>query len=417
MIQNPNTADELERLLAEARKIKGNSLGRDAWRRLRKNKAAMTALVFLFTLSLLAVFTPALPLQSPIMQRFDTRIDGEIDKQHQYVAPNVSRVRLTVTENESEDDGLATAVTDALDKIAEARTALSTSESDDRDAAEEELEQSQRRYEALLNDFWFEPGLFDRALIRLRLAVFDDWAIPSICGTDQLGRDHLARLFYGARVSLIVGVVATLVSLVIGVSWGAVSGYLGGNIDNLMMRLVDVFYSIPFIFLVIFIISIISAEEYKTWLADHSIDQLVVFYILIGAIYWLTMARVVRGQVITLKNEQFVEAARAIGASRARIIFRHLVPNLLSVVIVYLTLTIPSVMLFEAFLSFLGLGVQPPDVSWGQLANEGMKVITPVRIYWWLVVFPGLALALTLFALNIFGDGLRDALDPRLKNR
>ena len=129
------------------------------------------------------------------------------------------------------------------------------------------------------------------------------------------------------------------------------------------------------------------------------------------------MSRVVRGQVLSLKQNQFIEAARTIGASRRRIIFRHLVPNLLSVVIVYLTLTIPNVMLFEAFLSFLGLGVEPPDVSWGLLANEGVKVITPIQIYWWLVVFPSLALGITLFSLNFLGDGLRDALDPRLKNR
>ena len=140
-----------------------------------------------------------------------------------------------------------------------------------------------------------------------------------------------------------------------------------------------------------------------------------IFYIVIGAIYWLTMARVVRGQVISLKQELFVEAARTVGASQTRIIFVHLVPNVLSVVIVYLTLTIPAVMLFEAFLSFLGLGVSPPDVSWGLLANEGIKVITPIKIYWWLVLFPGLALATTLFALNFLGDGLRDALDPRLR--
>jgi oligopeptide transport system permease protein len=149
-----------------------------------------------------------------------------------------------------------------------------------------------------------------------------------------------------------------------------------------------------------------------------------VFYLLIGAIYWLTMSRVVRGQVISLKHEQFIEAARTIGASRGRIIFRHLVPNVLSIVIVYLTLTIPAVMLFEAFLSFLGLGVDPPDVSWGLLANEAIKVLSPsneniwrATIFWWLVLFPGLALALTLFALNFLGDGLRDALDPRMKNR
>jgi oligopeptide transport system permease protein len=184
-----------------------------------------------------------------------------------------------------------------------------------------------------------------------------------------------------------------------------------------MMRIVDILYSVPFIFIVIFMITILSEDSIKAYLAKWGVNQIVIFYLVIGAIYWLTMARVVRGQIISLKNEQFIDAARTIGASTPRIVFRHLIPNVLGIVIVYLTLTIPSVMLFESFLSFLGLGVQPPDVSWGLLMNEGLKVITPLGIHWWLVVFPGLALALTLFALNFLGDGLRDALDPRMKNR
>ena len=194
-------------------------------------------------------------------------------------------------------------------------------------------------------------------------------------------------------------------------------GYVGGRLDAAMMRVIDVIYSIPFIFIVIFLISVLNEDSNKEWLARFGVSQITIFYIVIGAIYWLTMARVVRGQVISLKHEQFVDAARTIGAGTGRIVFRHLVPNVLGIVIVYLTLTIPSVMLFEAFLSFLGLGVQPPDVSWGLLVNEGMKVITPIQTYWWLVLFPGLALAMTLFALNFLGDGLRDALDPRMKNR
>jgi oligopeptide transport system permease protein len=164
-------------------------------------------------------------------------------------------------------------------------------------------------------------------------------------------------------------------------------------------------------------VTILRAPDVKQFLEQYHIDQLIIFYLIIGAIYWLTMARVVRGQVISLKNEQFVEAARVIGASRPRIIFRHLIPNVLGIVIVYLTLTIPAVMLFESFLSFLGLGVSPPDVSWGLLVNEGTQVITPIRIYWWLIAFSGMTLAMTLFSLNFLGDGLRDALDPRMKNR
>jgi oligopeptide transport system permease protein len=227
----------------------------------------------------------------------------------------------------------------------------------------------------------------------------------------------LARLFWGARLSLAVGLVATLVSMLIGVSYGAVAGYLGGWIDDVMMRVVDILYAVPFIFIVIYLNMILSEHDIQVWLEDRGINRMTVFFILVGAISWLTMARVVRGQVLSLKHEQFIDAARTIGASRRRIIFRHLVPNVLSVVIVYLTLTIPRVMLFEAFLSFLGLGVKAPDVSWGLLADEGFKVITPIKIFWWLFVFPSAALGVTLFALNFLGDGLRDALDPKLKHK
>ncbi|MGC4002061.1 MAG: ABC transporter permease [Pirellulales bacterium] len=210
---------------------------------------------------------------------------------------------------------------------------------------------------------------------------------------------------------------ATFVSLLIGVSYGAIAGYFGGVVDDAMMRVVDILYSIPFIFIVIFTMTVLDNETYRRPLEWLGIGRMTVFFVMIGALFWLTMSRVVRGQVISLKHHQFVEAARSVGAGPTRIIGRHLIPNLMSIVIVYLTLTIPNVMLVEAFLSFLGLGVRPPDVSWGVLANEGIKNITPIVIYWWLVVFPGGAIAATLYSLNFLGDGLRNALDPRLKNR
>ncbi len=184
-----------------------------------------------------------------------------------------------------------------------------------------------------------------------------------------------------------------------------------------MMRIVDVLYCVPFIFVVIFVVTILSQEDIQKKLESFGIDRITIFFLVIGAIYWLTMARVVRGQVLSLKHEQFVDAARTIGAKQGRVLFLHIVPNMLSVIIVYLTLTIPRVMLFEAFLSFLGLGVQAPNVSWGLLANQGFHVITPVKIFWWLFVFPSLAMGMTLFALNFLGDGLRNALDPRLKHK
>lgn len=286
------------------------------------------------------------------------------------------------------------------------------SSTDSRDAANGEI-----AAETLLDEGFGRLDPFSGVLLSFRWQVFGQWCLAPICGTDKLGRDVFSRILWGSRVSISVGIVATLVSLLIGVTYGAISGFAGGRTDQIMMRLVDVLYSVPFIFVVIFIITIVSAEPIRNALETRwGLSRIMIFFVVVGAIYWLTMARVVRGQVLSLKNELYVEAARALGASWWRILWRHIVPNLTSVIIVYLTLTIPRVMLFEAFLSFLGLGVEPPDVSWGLLANEGLQAITPIRIYWWLVVFPGLALAVTLFALNFLGDSLRDAFDPRLKN-
>jgi oligopeptide transport system permease protein len=218
-------------------------------------------------------------------------------------------------------------------------------------------------------------------------------------GTDILGRDLAVRLIVGGAISLTVGLVATAVSFVIGVSYGAVSGYLGGKVDSVMMRIVDIIYSLPYIFLVIVLVSIAGRS-------------FVILFAALGAVSWLTMARIVRGQVLSLKNQEFVEAARCVGASQASIIFKHIVPNTLGPVVVYTTLTVPSVMLQEAFLSFLGLGVPPPFSSWGTLVNEG---VGPMSIYPWQLIFPALALAITLLSLNFVGDGLRDALDPQMR--
>ena len=229
----------------------------------------------------------------------------------------------------------------------------------------------------------------------------DVWVAPfrgaHLLGTDSLGRDLLARLLVGLRVSLAIGVVATTVSLVIGVTWGAVAGYVGGRLDELMMRIVDVLYSLPFIFFVI----LLMAEFGRNF---------VLIFVAIGLVEWLTMARIVRGQTLSLKHKEFIEAARAAGLTAPAIVARHIVPNLLGPVVVYVTLTIPSVILAESFLSFLGLGVQEPLTSLGVLISKGAQ---DMEVAPWLLVVPSIAMVVTLMCFNFIGDGLRDAIDPK----
>ncbi len=293
-----------------------------------------------------------------------------------------------------------------------------------RDAFDQALDRREIKGRSLYIDAWHRllknkaavAGLVVLALMIFLVAVgpmlsqwdheipdWDHYSTPPsletghLFGTDAIGRDLFVRTMIGGQISLLVGLLATLVSLIIGVSYGAIAGYMGGRVDNVMMRFVDAVYAMPFMFFVILLMVIFGRNIFLIFIA-------------IGAINWLDMARIVRGQTLSLKNKDFVEAARACGATEAQVIRRHIIPNLLGVVIVYVTLTIPQVILVESFLSFLGLGVQEPLTSWGALVNEGAQELETAP---WSLLFPATFLAMTLFAFNFLGDGLRDALDPK----
>jgi oligopeptide transport system permease protein len=237
------------------------------------------------------------------------------------------------------------------------------------------------------------------------------WAHP--CGTDMLGRDVLLRLLYGGAISLGIGLAAAAIAATIGVVWGMAAGYVGGRLDALLMRIVDVLYGLPYVLLIILLKVVFENALAERW--GRPAANVVILFVAIGSLSWLTMARVVRGQVLSLKTWAFVEAARASGASAAYILRRHVLPNLAGPVLVYATLIVPQAILQESFLSFLGIGIAAPTPTWGSLAAEGTGVLSQVRLYWWVVLWPCAALGLTLLCLNFIGDGLRDALDPTAK--
>ncbi len=342
--------------------VKPVSLWADAWKRLRKNRMATIGLYVVLLYVLVSVAVPILPIYSP----------SEQNMTHLNLPPSLRPAG-------------ELAVVKVEERIATLKKVLQTQNRDD---LRKELEIQEAELVTVRESALSGPG-HDRVYV---------------LGTDYLGRDMLARIIYGGRISIGIGVVGTITAMLIGILIGAVAGYAGGKIDNYLMRFVDIMYGLPYMLIVIILMSMVP----------DGTNSIFILFIAIALVSWLTIARVVRGQIISLKNSEFVEAARSMGAGSRRIIFRHLLPNTLGVIIIFATLQMPSFIMNESFLSFLGLGVSAPSASWGTLVADGVKAM---ELYPWRLFFPALAMTIFLFAMNFLGDGLRDALDPQSKNR
>ncbi len=342
---------------------KGVSLWQDAWRRLKKNKMAMLGMVVVGLYAVISLSAPILPLHSYKYQVLE----------HQFLAPSL-------TKNAGE-----LLVEQEIGRYRQQNEAFG-------------VEGLTEQQEADLVDFR------DRMATETKVIDSEEVLLHErryLLGTDNLGRDMLSRIIYGGQVSIMIGLIGTLVSVFLGTAIGAISGYVGGRLDNFLMRVVDILYGLPYMLLVIIFMAILG----------RSIANL---FFALAIVSWLTVARVVRGQIMSLKESEFVEAARSAGASPFRVIFRHLVPNTAGVIVVYTTLRIPSFIMLEAFLSFLGLGVQAPLASWGSLVGDGVDAMIP---YPWLLFEPAIVMTIFLFSMNFLGDGLRDALDVQSKNK
>ena len=345
------------------RPLKGSSLWVDAWKRLKKNKMAVISAVIILLYAFLSVFAGLLPIYSYKKQYLD----------HQYLPPSLNKTAGELLLVKKQNELLREA-------IRQNRHELNTEE-------KIKLEGLKKRIDE-------ETVIINGKTIKIHERRY--WF-----GTDSLGRDLLARVIYGGQVSIAIGLIGTLVSVFIGITIGSIAGYMGGKVDYFLMRIVDIIYSLPYLLLVVIFMALFGRNILNLFFA-------------LAIISWLTVARVVRGQIISLKNSEFVEAARSIGAGTGRIIFRHLVPNTLGIIIVFATLRIPVFIMYEAFLSFLGIGVQAPYASWGSLVRDGVQGMS---LYPWRLFFPAIAMVGFLFSMNFLGDGMRDALDPQSKNK
>ena len=341
--------------------IKGNSLGADAWRRLKKNQMAFISFFIVVFYVLVSIFAPVLPIHSYTSQNLD----------HQNLPPSFKTA----------DKVMVNVEIRKIEKIMkrDGRTEMSADELASLDEFREEVASAR----VMRDGVEVNPN-----------------KIRYIFGTDDLGRDLLARVIYGGQISIAIGFIGTLTAVLIGILVGSIAGYVGGRVDFFLMRLVDLLYGMPYIFIVIIILALFGGN-------------IMALFFALSFVSWLTTSRVVRGQIISLKNSLFVEAARSMGASSGRIIIKHLLPNSFGIIIVFATLQIPSFIMQESFLSFLGLGISAPFASWGSLINDGVGGMTN---YPWRLFFPALAMTVFLFAMNFLGDGLRDAFDPQSKN-
>ena len=397
--------------------MKPVSLWADAWKRLRKNKMALISLFIVSIYILISLFAPILTSAGVLIDYRKQVITnaslppsfrpaGElvVKKIEARIASLEQRAKEKAAEQSSFGSFFNFGATDQT----QPNSTAPSKPSDQGDTSAFSFTYQGEGFSGNTTDPVVRELLSQKETlekVKAELNTNPDYKIVYILGTDDLGRDMFARIIYGGRISIAIGIVGTLTAALVGILIGAISGYVGGWLDNLLMRFVDIMYGLPYMLIVIIIMAMIG---------EKARGSFVVLFVAIALVSWLTISRVVRGQIISLKNSEFVEAARSMGASSWRIIFRHLLPNTLGVIIVFSTLMMPSFIMNESFLSFLGLGVSAPDASWGTLVSEGVRAM---ESYAWQLLGPGIAMTIFLFCMNFLGDGLRDALDPQSKNR